>query len=131
VKWDGLCVQQAEQLCNVCEPPAPAECAHDVCQPGSKLEAACSPCAAAVCAADSFCCNNAWDALCAQQAEQSCEECAPVAPTCAHDTCAKGPALDADCSTCASAVCDADPYCCATAWDKICVGEADDLCGGC
>jgi hypothetical protein len=29
-------------------------------------------------------------------------------------------------------VCDADPYCCATAWDSICVGEVESLgCGTC
>ncbi len=129
--WDGLCVQQAQQLCDVCVPPPPPACEHDVCASGASLNAACSPCAAAVCAADSFCCDNTWDALCVQQAEQTCEECAPAAPTCAHDKCAPGAALDASCSSCAAAVCDADAYCCDVAWDGICVGAAAELCDGC
>ncbi len=127
--WDGLCVAQAKELCDVCEAPPPPVCAHDECEAGSALESACSSCAAAVCATDSFCCNNSWDALCVQEAGELCEQCAAPAPTCAHDTCAKGVALDADCSTCAAAVCDYDPYCCETAWDGLCVSEAGDFCG--
>ena len=33
---------------------------------------------------------------------------------------------DADCC---NIVCAADPFCCATEWDSICAGEAEDLCG--
>lgn len=129
--WDGLCVQQAEELCgDTCEaPPPPVECAHSECDAGAKLDASCSSCAAAVCAADSFCCDTKWDALCAQQAEQACDVCEPAAATCAHDTCATGDSLEPSCSTCAAAVCDADAYCCDVYWDGVCVDAADSLCG--
>jgi len=52
-----------------------------------------------------------------------------VAGGCAHDVCDEGVALDATCSPCAAAVCQQDPECCATAWDQLCVFEAEDLCG--
>lgn len=41
-----------------------AECAHDECSEGVALDAACSPCAAAVCAQDSFCCESQFDDQC-------------------------------------------------------------------
>jgi len=33
------------------------------------------------------------------------------------------------CDPCVSAVCAADAYCCGTAWDGICVGEVETVCG--
>ena len=32
-------------------------------------------------------------------------------------------------SSCVSAICAADDYCCTTSWDSICVGAVDDVCG--
>jgi hypothetical protein len=53
-------------------------------------------------------------------------------PECAHHECGEGVALDATCSTCATAVCDQDAYCCDTAWDELCIqlaaGVADCGC---
>jgi hypothetical protein len=53
------------------------------------------------------------------------------APTCAHDVCSTGVALSADCSSCASAVCASDSWCCSNEWDTLCVGIAQDnpICG--
>lgn len=129
--WDNLCVQQATELCGACEAPPPAACAHSECESGAVLDPACSTCAATVCATDAFCCDDTWDALCVQEAEDLCNVCAPAPSTCAHAPCAAGDKLVSTCSTCATAVCDADAYCCETAWDDICVSEAADLCGGC
>lgn len=39
-------------------------CAHDVCVAGGALSSTCDDCAAAVCAADSYCCTSAWDSTC-------------------------------------------------------------------
>lgn len=129
--WDNLCVQQAQELCGGCEAPPPPACVHSECESGPVLTSACSTCAATVCATDAFCCDNTWDALCVQQAEDLCNVCAPPPSTCAHAPCATGVALTSTCSTCADAVCSADAYCCDEAWDEICVSEAADLCGGC
>lgn len=51
------------------------------------------------------------------------------AGVCAHDECAEGDALDPACSDCAKKVCDADPYCCSTAWDAQCIGQVEGACG--
>jgi hypothetical protein len=44
--------------------------------------------------------------------------------TCSHGLCVEGPALEASCNGCVAYVCGFDPYCCETAWDKICIDEA-------
>ena len=120
---DGnMCTQQA------CEPLA---CGHDECVSGEALEAGCSSCATTVCAVDPYCCDSAWDGICVNEAQQMCDECAPPEPSCAHSTCAQGGKLEGSCSPCATTVCAADPFCCATAWDDICVDEATELCAEC
>jgi len=74
--WDALCVSEAEQLCkDVCKAPEQPACAHSECKKGAKLVDSCSPCAAAVCGQDPYCCNNAWDKLCVSQAQTLCPSC--------------------------------------------------------
>ncbi len=110
---------------------------------------------ACVCASDSFCCTNTWDNMCASAAKVCGANCNPPAEVCdnAADDDGDGSTdcADTDCATapsCAASVCCesmttpgcADPaieacvcakdsFCCATAWDYICVGEASS-CGG-
>jgi len=43
-------------------------CAHSVCGTGDALDPTCDPCAAQVCAGDSFCCDILWDSSCATEA---------------------------------------------------------------
>ncbi|MCP3165376.1 hypothetical protein [Myxococcus qinghaiensis] len=45
---------------------------HHVCNPGNPIEAHCSPCAAAVCEGDPFCCLGSWDVICVDQAQDVC-----------------------------------------------------------
>ncbi len=80
-----------------------------------------------VCAADSYCCNNAWDSICVGEVESlGCGSCETTVPCC--ETGAAGCALPAV----ESCVCAADSYCCNVAWDSICVGEVESLgCGTC
>lgn len=57
----------------------------------------------------------------------------PVEPeepgaSCSHGLCANGGKLEASCDPCAATVCEADAYCCSTAWDGICVNEAKSMC---
>jgi hypothetical protein len=47
-------------------------CAHDVCSVGDKLTVGCDPCATAVCAQDSYCCDVEWDQLCVDEVAQFC-----------------------------------------------------------
>jgi hypothetical protein len=125
--WDGLCVQEAQDLCGVvCEEPPPPECEHDVCEPGPALVPGCNECVTTVCAADDFCCTVFWDRVCVDEAE---ELCGAVCDGCAHDLCAVGEAVEPGCDPCAETVCSFDPYCCTNTWDSRCVEEAADACG--
>jgi hypothetical protein len=51
-----------------------------------------------------------------------------------HDVCQAGDAMDKSCDPCATTLCAADDFCCATAWDEQCVSEVgqycNDACGG-
>lgn len=104
-------------------------CDHDVCTVGGPLDPSCDMCTQAVCGADSFCCNNTWDSICVLEVGTYCGmACGAVG--CAHDECAVGDKLDANCSMCAGAVCAADAYCCNTSWDVTCVSEVAMYCQG-
>ncbi|MBL8743875.1 MAG: hypothetical protein JNK04_22355 [Myxococcales bacterium] len=107
------------------EPPA---CTHDACEVGDPMSEACDACVAAVCAADSYCCEVAYDEYCvaAAQAETVCG-CEP-AIACEHDLCATGTILDPACDPCVETVCAEDGYCCNTEWDELCVSRATESC---
>jgi len=48
---------------------------------------------------------------------------------CVHSVCDEGEAMSSDCNSCATKICQADPYCCETAWDDLCTGAVQTLCG--
>ncbi len=48
---------------------------------------------------------------------------------CAHDLCVTGSALSASCDSCVASICAVDPFCCATAWDGLCMDEVGTVCG--
>ena len=41
-----------------------ATCDHGICSMGDALDPTCDPCAAEICAQDSYCCDSAWDTTC-------------------------------------------------------------------
>ena len=47
-------------------------CCHDLCLAGFPLDDPCDPCVAQVCAADSSCCDTAWDQGCIELAQNTC-----------------------------------------------------------
>jgi len=47
-------------------------CSHPICTSGGKLTSACDPCATQVCAADSYCCDTAWDSVCVGEVASVC-----------------------------------------------------------
>ncbi|KAJ3221962.1 Fungalysin/Thermolysin Extracellular metalloproteinase 5 [Chytriomyces hyalinus] len=51
---------------------AAATCAHSICSTGIKLTSTCNSCAAQICAADSYCCNNSWDSTCVSEVASIC-----------------------------------------------------------
>jgi hypothetical protein len=83
------------------------------------------PCVNAVCAQHPQCCSGVWNAFCVAQAQTICQ----VGCDCAHAPCDTGMPLNAMCDPCVAALCEADPYCCTTGWDGICVGEVATVCG--
>ena len=110
-------------------------CAHGICAAGIALDATCDPCAALVCASDSWCCTNAWDATCVGEVTSICgQSCTAPTPdagpsTCAHPICAAGGALASTCDACVTILCAQDAYCCAVEWDATCVAEVSSICG--
>lgn len=106
------------------------KCDHDACESGGPLDPSCDDCTEQVCAIDSYCCETAWDSLCVSEVEQYCAvTCDGPPPGCEHDECVEGNPLAPDCSSCAEAVCAADPYCCETEWDATCILEVEQECG--
>ena len=50
-------------------------------------------------------------------------------PTCAHDICVQGGALQNNCDPCVTQICQGDAFCCDTQWDEICVEQVFSVCG--
>lgn len=79
VAWDAICVGEATSICGHCMPgfcPAPTFPAcpnpeHDCATTGTP---GCSDadCCNATCAADAFCCDTMWDAICVSEAASIC-----------------------------------------------------------
>src|SRR5262249_34154372 len=88
-------------------------------------------CESLVCAIDSFCCEIAWDSICAGEAADFVECGCRVGPVgCGvtqHSCFASGPPGCENAECCAS-VCAVDQSCCQTAWDVDCSKLALDLC---
>jgi hypothetical protein len=80
VSWDDICASLAVDLCG-CLPPFDACPARgDCCTPHGTPGCDNPDCCAAVCAADAFCCDTAWDSLCVDQALAICGCVAGSAP---------------------------------------------------
>jgi hypothetical protein len=84
-------------------------------------------CCEVVCDIDPFCCDVAWDSICAGEAADACGCGAPEAGSCfiQHNT----PWCNDP--ECCDAVCAQDGFCCTVQWDDICGGEALSICAGC
>jgi hypothetical protein len=89
-------------------------------------------CEALVCGIDPFCCNVAWDSICAGEAA-TFPECVAGCTGgdgggdgggAASNCCVPNGGLGCSDPDCQAAVCGIDPFCCNVAWDSICAGEA-------
>jgi hypothetical protein len=79
---------------------------------------------ACVCALDPYCCQTAWDSICASEAD----ECG----SCSGDCCAAHGNPGCDDEAVEACVCGLDPYCCDYVWDSICASEVvSQGCGSC
>ncbi len=125
-----ICANGVDEDCNGAVDDG-CGCIHGVCTTGAALTAGCSTCVAEICAVDPFCCNFGWDSVCVNQVSTVCGswECS----TCAHSPCVTGFALvngcDAGFGGCVGAICAADPFCCSTSWDGLCVQQVATVCG--
>ncbi len=72
-EWDARCVETAANVCGLA-----CGCSHEICQTGGALEGTCDPCVAQVCANDAYCCANAWDDRCVEEANATCGLACPV-----------------------------------------------------
>jgi hypothetical protein len=125
VEWDSICVDEATTMCASCGNPNSGSCFASHATPFCADEACCDY----ICSIDSFCCDSAWDSICADEATEACTpHCGgPLTDSCfsTHDE----PFCNDE--TCCNSVCALDPFCCDTAWDGLCVDEAFSECGGC
>lgn len=122
--WDGICASQAFDLCSNCGSPT-AGSPYDTNASGSCNDLSCCE---AVCPADPYCCDVSWDVTCVEVAVVECAGCG--------DPGAGSPYVDhatpgCDSADCCLLVCQADVYCCETAWDASCVNQALEDCGNC
>lgn len=132
VQWDSLCANAANIQCAVCGggggscPPSANDCCFPSNTPGCNDPTCCD----LICLSDPFCCNVAWDSLCASAAIASCPVCdgISICPPSDHDCYSTGNpgCTDVDCC---ELVCSVDPFCCQVFWDGICVSEAFTFCG--
>lgn len=73
---DGTC---SPGECSTCASDCPGGCAcGDVCSTGPAQDLSCGSCQDTVCSADSFCCQEEWDTLCIQEAEDLCGKDCPA-----------------------------------------------------
>ncbi len=84
-----------------------------------------SSCCARICVDDPYCCNNAWDAICATSARALCAGCGQPGTGSAFVA-----RLNPGCSdaACCSVICVRDPFCCDSWWDGLCVTQSEVLC---
>jgi hypothetical protein len=110
-------------------------CAHPRCTEGTNLFAGCDTCVTTICAADSYCCDTAWDSICVGRVLSDCglATCADNGSSCPHDVCTTGSKLVNGCDSagnnCVASVCDLDPYCCDVEWDDFCRSTVEIACG--
>jgi hypothetical protein len=148
--WDDICVGEVQSVCGdpscdgalcgngTCAVPedcqsCPADCGScPVCGDG-KCAAADFAEDCSSCPADCGICAVCGDGKCDPVEGEDCSTCAAdcggCGGTCSHDQCTSGGPLDASCGTCVDTICQADPFCCTSAWDSICISEVGSLCG--
>lgn len=109
-------------------------CAHDKCSTGTALVSGCNSVVTSVCASDPYCCTTSWDSVCVSENRTIGKslKCSEANGTCAHNMCSTGTKLTNNCDSakanCVATICAADPYCCNTSWDSVCVGQVASKC---
>jgi hypothetical protein len=131
--WDSTCAQLAADNPGSCIRPNPGDPdAGDPCVPHDNPSSSSVECSAAICKADAFCCETAWDANCAAEAliNPDCPCFAECGDPCAGDCCSAHPTPNCRDASCCKLVCAEDPFCCEEEWDGSCSQIARSLCAG-
>jgi hypothetical protein len=132
VAWDGICADEADGFCGICDGGPCGPGAGDCCVANGTPGCDDVNCCQLVCSIDPFCCDVAWDGICANEADDLCD-CGPL--TCggakSGDCCEPSVFPGCDDVDCCALVCSVDAFCCDVAWDDLCAGEAVALCGIC
>ncbi len=86
-------------------------------------------CCEKVCNVDPYCCDVAWDNICAAESPGLCSGSFEACGGAKTNSCHTANTI-AGCggATCCNEVCGRDPFCCIAEWDDTCAGEAADLC---
>ena len=88
-------------------------------------------CCEMVCGIESFCCDIQWDAICADVAQELCENCPGCGDVFAGSCCEANASPYCDDEACCDIVCGIEPYCCSIEWDSSCASTATALCDSC
>jgi hypothetical protein len=101
---------------------------HAKCTTGRRMMGSPDACVQQICAADPYCCANAWDAYCVGEVTSVCGlQCQNCDANICHAT-ASGPIGNGCDGKCAASIAAVDPYCAQAQWDSICVGEVASVC---
>ena len=124
---DGKCFNEPIPGCGEgpCGNPASGPCDVANGTPGCDDASCCEP----ICAADPYCCDTAWDSICADAASTQCGDGGGGGGTGA--CCAPNGSPGCEDSECQSLICNADPFCCDTEWDQVCSDAANTDCAIC
>uniref|UniRef100_A0A7S0A4G3 SMB domain-containing protein n=1 Tax=Pyrodinium bahamense TaxID=73915 RepID=A0A7S0A4G3_9DINO len=128
IAWDEICIEDNIEVCeNLRVPPPACHLNTGYCLQERQASGCSDPtCCAAVCAADAFCCEQGWDGLCMEEANESCNllRCTSIAEACDQTHGSPG------CNdvACCQEVCEEDAFCCNSEWDSDCRDAARDHC---
>ena len=120
--WDDACADEAGTLCaELCGGPT-----SNCCTAWGGIGCDDAECFLTVRGLDSFCCEFAWDAICAAEASIYCFGLCGGYSSC----CSAWGGVGCDDPLCQGAVCSFDGFCCTVQWDGSCAAEAGTVCGG-
>ena len=123
---DGKCFNEPIPGCGEgpCGNPSAGSCFQANGTPGCDDEDCCEQ----ICAADPYCCDTAWDTICANAANTDCNGGGGGG---GGDCCIANGSPGCEDAECVDQICAADPYCCNTEWDQICADAAITECAVC
>jgi hypothetical protein len=118
---DGICSTQ--ESCVTCSQDC-GPCEQSCCLPGQNPGCSNLTVQKCVCEMDPYCCDVAWDSICAGEADQC--------GSCNGNCCLADATPGCDDETIEQCVCAKDPYCCNVKWDASCVADVTSMnCGTC